>query len=208
MNSDRSAAKISGAFWRALKGDRQAFGDLYNDLKPKLLPFIRSRLRSKPVLHPYYNEDDAFDSGMSLMWARIIADQTAPLASVDDFLRLARTIIARRIKDRLREATAEKRNPSPRPDADHNAGSFETFVPDDLDLFACGLPSGDVQVISEDERQWLMSILGPELRQIAEYRVNGATVKRIAGLLGKPLRTVERMFEEIRAIWTQARKDR
>lgn len=133
---------------------------------------------------------------MSIMWSYVVAGRTAHFTSVDDCLGLLRTIIARRIKDKAREQNAIKRNHSPMSGDGNRFGSIETFVADDIDLFDSGVPAADAQAIFKDELQWFLSLLSPELRGIANSRVNGTTVEEIAKFNGTSTRTIERRLAE------------
>jgi hypothetical protein len=80
-------------------------------------------------------------------------------------------------------------------------------VPDDMDLWPSGLNGPDTDVVSKDLDQWLLSILGSELCEIAESRISGNSIDQIAKRRGKSSRTIQRMLYEIRAIWNSALRD-
>jgi DNA-directed RNA polymerase specialized sigma24 family protein len=197
MKSDLSSAEFSELLRRLRKCDSQAFGELYVRLMPKLIAFASFRARRQPELTPIYDGRDAFQSGMNAMWMSIMAGKMPAPDSVDDFLRIARTFIKRRINAKVRELKATKRT-----------GRFATFVPDDLDVFAGDLPLPDAVAIADDEYHWFLGILRDEFRELAELRIKGHSVVEIAELRGKPLRTIQRMFHEIRLIWEDSMERR
>ena len=118
---------------------------------------------------------------------------------VDEFLRFARTIVGRRIAAKAR-ARAAKRSPSANEDSHGGSGFQGHYTPDDLDRWPAGLSNSDSEIVSKDLHQWLLSLLGRELGEIVEYRIDGKTIDQIAKHMGKP-RTIERMFHEVRLIW-------
>ncbi len=208
MHSEPSSENLLTLFQRLATRDRGAFGELCRRFRGKLLAFARCRVRREPELRPIYDEDDAFSSGTRLMWQKLMAGELVPPDGLDAFLRLARTIIAGRIRYRAHELKAGKRHRSVKADDDGVFPPLGTSVPDDLDLLASDLPAPEVSVFLEDDYRWLMSLLGPELRQIVELRTMGQTIDRIAERQGKSRRTIERMFQEIRGIWEDAQRDR
>ena len=201
MNRDRLSGDAATLFQRLADRDGEAFGEICRRLWDKLLAFARYRIRREPDLCPVYDEEDAVGSGLRFMWIHLMQGRVVPPDGVDDFLRLARTIIARRITAKRRELRAGKRFPSVNGDV-HGGFQFQgRDVPDDLDLCPSDLTGPEAQAISADLERWLLDLLGPELREIAEARFEGKSIDRIAERRGKSRRTIERMLQEIRAIW-------
>ncbi len=197
MHPDPASEDIPTLFQRLTCRDAEAFGEICRRLWGRLIAVARSRVRREPDLCPVYDEEDALNSGLNLMWQSFLTDNLVPPDGLDDFLRLARTFIVRRITHKLRQVRSTKRQP---------AGWV--YVPDDLDIFACGLPRPEVELISNDMVNWLLSLLCREARAIVELRLEGNTIDQIAEPRGKPRRNIERMFQEIRATWTDAQRDR
>ncbi len=148
--------------------------------------------------------EDAVQSGMTRMWEAILAGEQSPPDGVDEFLRLARTIIARRIMARARAERTGKRNPTPHPGPDWSTGPLGPFVPDDLNVFQCGRPRPEAEAIAEDLTEWLLSLVDPSVRHIAALRLQGHTVAEIAARSGMRRRTLERELARIREIWRRA----
>ncbi len=56
-------------------------------------------------------------------------------------------------------------------------------------------------ILREQIERLLASLPDPTLRQIAEWRMKGATNTEIADRLGRAVRTIERKVEIIRLVW-------
>lgn len=203
MNSPPDSNGVDDESFRRLAAfDPAAFGEIASRLWARLRPGTRRRLRRTPELAGHYDAEDAFQNAMSLMWLRILDGSMAPPGGVDDFLRLARTIIGRQITAKARAERAAKRNSTPFDEPAWSTGRLDRYVPDDVSVFPSGLRTPEAQAIAEDETRWLMRILGPALREVAEARLlGGLTIEEIARIRGVSPSTVSRMFQEIRAIW-------
>jgi hypothetical protein len=124
---------------------------------------------------------------------------------MDGFLCVARTIIGRRITAKARAEWAAKRDPPANAPPDWATGTFHSLVPDGLKLYRIGVPAGMAQLIADDMTLSLMSLLGDKLRPVAQDRFRyGIPIAEIATKRKIPLRTVERMIEDIRLIWQDA----
>ena len=207
MPSDPSSEELPTLFQRLALRDREAFGELWRRIRGKLRAFARFRVRREPDLRPIYDEEDAIDSGARIIWLKLIAGDLVPLDGLDDFLRLARTIVAGRIRNKVRELGARKRHVPENGDDDGIFRVQATYVPDDLDLLACDLPPPEASLMFNDQYSWLIGLLDRDLQQVAELRLVGKTIDQIAEKQGKSRRTIERMFQEIRAIWGAALRD-
>ncbi len=201
---------MSELFRRLLAHEAAAFGQIVTRLRDRLLPAARRRLERKPDLRAVYDEEDAFQSAMSLIWFRILSGDMDPPGGLNDFLRLARTIIGRRITAKARAEGARKRNPTPNEEATGSAESLDEYIPDGVGVFRSSLPAPEAQAIAEDETRWLLGILGWKLREVAEDRfLDGLTIDQIARRRGISPSTVARRLGEIEEIWKAAvRKDR
>ena len=143
---------------------------------------------------------------MRYIWIHLGQGKIVPPDGMDDFLRLRGTIIAGRIKAKVRELKAAKRFPST-VDGDRGIRYQGRFVLDDLDLWPSNFDRIERMSVDQELDRWLLSILGDELRGVAEDRIEGLTIDSIAQRRGKSRRTVERRLQEIRAIWEQALRD-
>jgi hypothetical protein len=144
MRSDPSSEDMPTLFRRLASRDGEAFGEICRRFWGKLLAFARSRVRRKPELRRIYDEEDAVGSGLNLMWLRLMKGLVVPPDGVADFMRLARTMITRRITAKLREERAAKRHPSVNADADEGFRFQPGYMPDDLELWPTGLPGPEV----------------------------------------------------------------
>jgi RNA polymerase sigma factor (sigma-70 family) len=192
-------------FRRLAALDGSAFDEIVGSLRDRLLRPARRRLERKPDVRAVYDEEDAFQSAMSIIWFRILAGDMNPPGGVDEFVRLARTIIRRRITAKARAEGAQKRNPTPNEPAAVSVESLDECVPDGLSVFRSSLPAPEAQAIAEDETRWLLNILGWELREVAEDRFyDGLTIDQIAQRRGISPSTVARRLDEIMVIWRAA----
>jgi DNA-directed RNA polymerase specialized sigma24 family protein len=207
MHTDPSSENMQSLFQRLRSRDGEAFGEICRRLWDELLVTARYRVRRQPELGPVYDEEDALASTLSLMWIQFMEGRTVPPDGVDEFLRFARTIIGRRIAAKARELRAAKRSPSANEDSHGGSGFQGHDAPDDLDRWPAGLSNSDCEIVSKDLHRWLLSLLGRELGEIVEYRIDGKTIDQIAKRMGKPRRTIERMFHEVRLIWLSAQRD-
>jgi len=207
MQSDPSSEDIPKLFQRLTVRDGEAFGEICRRYWGKLLAFAEYRVRRAPELCPTYDGEDGVGSGLNLMWMRLMQGVVAPPDGVDDFLRVARTMIDERIKARAREQRAAKRRPPGKMNSGADLRGQGFYAPDDLDLWPSGMNGPETEVVSKDLDQWLLSILGPELGEIAESRMSGKSIDQIARRRGKSPRTIERKLQEIRAIWNSALRD-
>ncbi len=191
-------------FRRLAARDHRAFNEIVTHLWGRLRAIAKVRLKHQPRLAAAYDEEDAVQSGVTRMWEAILAGQQSPPDGVDEFLRLARTIIARRIMARARAERTGKRNPASNPEPAWSAGPLGPYMPDDLNVFQCGRPGPEAEAIARDQTEWLLSLVDPSVRQIAAWRLDGFTVNEIATISGRPRRTVQREFARIRKIWRRA----
>lgn len=69
-------------------------------------------------------------------------------------------------------------------------------------------PAPELAAMLREQLERLLEFLpDPTLRQIAEWRMQGATNTEIAGRLGRAVRTIERKVDLIRLVWEKARDD-
>jgi hypothetical protein len=117
---------------------------------------------------------------LSVVWLCILGGSTDVPGGVDDFLRLARTLIGRWITAEARRERADKRNRTPNEEAPGSTGSLDQYVPDGVSVLQSSLPRPEAETIARDETQWLLRLLDPNLRRFAESRfLDGLTVEQI-----------------------------
>jgi RNA polymerase sigma factor (sigma-70 family) len=195
----------TGLFGRLAAREAAAFGEIVTRLRAKLLPTARQRLEREPELHAIYDADDALQSALSIMWFGILSGEIDPPGGADDFLRLARTIIRRRITAKARAERGPERNPTPHEASPRGPGSLDASVPDAANVFQSDLPLPEAVAIAKEETRWLMSLLGPELREVVHYRfIHGLKIEQIAERMGLSPRTISRRLQEIQQIWQDA----
>jgi DNA-directed RNA polymerase specialized sigma24 family protein len=207
MGTANNSFDFRQLFRRLASLDPAAFGELATRLRRPLLEAARRRLRKQPELRPVYDPEDALDSGLAELWKGLLHGKIAAPRDRDKFLRVARTIVARRIVARARQERAAKRNPSPCPDPRWSVGPFKRLMPEHLELYDLGLPSAEAAVIARDELNWLLGLLDEGHRELAVARLEGWTVAQIARRRDERVRTIERRIAEIRAIWCAALRE-
>ena len=205
MNHSSEPGGMTELFRRLAALEPAAFNEIVVRVAEPLRAFARRRLRRVPELSATYDEDDAFQSALSVFWLQILGGGMEPPGGMDDFLRLARTIIDRRVRDRARAERAAKRNPTPNQDPRCSTGPIDRYIDDGADVLGAGIPLSEAQLIAEDETRWLLRLLGWRLGEVASDRfVDGLTVEEIAAKRQMSERTVARHFQEIREIWREA----
>ncbi len=208
MDPDLSREDMPALFGRLASRDAAAFWEIWCRLLPRLRAWSRRRLAQAPGLSSTYDEDDALQSAPFLMLRSILRGNISPIAAEADFFRLFRTILDRRITAWSRRARRQvPLEPVPRGRLS-KLGTLGADVPDSFDLLDSGLPKPEVEAIAKDEFFHLLEILGPALRTIAEWRLDGTTVEETAEKLGLSTRSVERLIRAIRDIWKLDRFDR
>ena len=133
-------------------------------------------------------------------------------SDADDFWRLYRRILARKVSDAVDRQKAIKRGGggttrhTEKPDiAGTRAPGTAVAVPtDDLDLLQSGLPSPEVEAIAKETTASLIGLLRPDLQKVARMRIDGRTIPDIAAELGVSARSVDRMLETIRSTWVSS----
>lgn len=208
MSAAPDPRDMTELFRRLADREAGAFGEIAARLWRQLCGSARRRLRQGPELDGIYDEEDAVQSGMSYMWRGILEGRMAPPDGVDSFLRLARTIVLRRIASHARDGRVARRHPDPSGAHEWTTGPFQRYVPDDLSLYECGLPGPEAGLIAREESMWLLSLVDPVVRDIAEGRLQGLTITEIAVKYGSSRRTIERVLREIMRIWTDALRER
>jgi len=208
MDTNSNDGDMAGLFRRLAAGGFEVLGEIESRLRPMLRAFVRLRLKRHPELSAIYDEEEAFQSGFTQMWSSIVSGKSVPPDGIGSFLRMARTIIGRGIVARARAERAKKRDPAAARPV-WATGTFYWLVPDSVNLLEIGVPSGEAKVIAQDTTKWLLSLLGPALRGVAEDRfVEGLSIAEIAANRGQPRRTIERMLHHvIRVIWYDAARE-
>ena len=208
MSNTEEPDQKNELYSRLAAGDRGAFDAIVARARSALLRFAQGRLKKVPEVEPAYDAEDAIQSGFRELWRGILNNKLRPPDGYDMFLRLARTIIGRRILARARKERGPKAASLP-PQIEHwSTGPLIGLVPDQVDLFDIGVPSEEAAVIARDEFQFLMNLLGPDLRPVIEHRLEGLTIAQIASQLKISSSTVERRLKEAIYIWHEAARRR
>jgi hypothetical protein len=209
MGTPGDSNSMAELFRRLAMLNQSAFGEIATRAWDMLRSIARRRLAREPELTGIYDEEDAIQSSLTIYWLGLLSGKLPPPDGMDGFLRMARTIIARRIRATARAQGAQKRNPTPNAEEMWSIGTLYWLVPDDVDLLAFSLPSAEAEAIAADQTRWLLSLLGWELREVAEDRfLYRRTVDEIAAIRRKSRRKIERMLSDIRTIWYDAHRNR
>jgi RNA polymerase sigma factor (sigma-70 family) len=190
MVSPEASQSITRLIRAVQDGSSSAVRPLLAAYFDRLVHLAGNRLRSLPGLGGY-DEDLALRSFHSVY--QRLRDPARPLdlAGRDDLWRLLATRTVSRAIDLIRR---------------HRPGE----VPGDQDvtqLLTREPTPEEAAEVADECRRLLDSLPGPELRQIALWKVEGYTNEEIAARLDCVSRTVERKVSRIRLLWKHELED-
>jgi DNA-directed RNA polymerase specialized sigma24 family protein len=180
--------------------DIQRLWDRYFD---RLVRLARARLPSHN--RRAFDEEDLALSAFQSFCARAGQGQFPQLADRDDLWKLLSTITTRKVIDRVRHQSRQKRGgglvlgESAMGDGD----GCET-IPDGMTQLLSREPTPEAALQFVDEYNRLFSRLDdPTLKSIALRRLEGLSSEEIADEMKTSRRTVDRKLRLIRAIWEE-----
>jgi len=210
------SAEEPGSITRWLQGLKagrpDAVEEIWRRYYDRVLAVARLRLRQGPR----QAVEDGEDVALSALNGLADAAAQGRFERLDDRFDLWQILAAITVKktfQRRRWYNRWKR--SGRPNSGDKAASpkrprHET-PRDDHDLLARAVskePAPEFAAILREQIEHLLDALpDPTLRQIAEWRMQGATNTEIARRLGRAVRTVERKVELIRLVWEKSGDD-
>jgi DNA-directed RNA polymerase specialized sigma24 family protein len=143
------------------------------------------------VPRPVEDEEDAALSALQSFCARASAGKLHDFANRHELWALLVKITIRKIGDQVQRAKAKKRG-----------GDVLVKPADALEEVVSQLPPPEAAAELEDTtRAALAALDDPELRQIAEMRLEGRTGAEIAELRKRSVRTIIRKLKDIREEW-------
>jgi DNA-directed RNA polymerase specialized sigma24 family protein len=150
------------------------------------------------------DEEDVALSAFKSFWKGAAQARFPQLNDRDDLWRLLVTITARKAYRLRLQVFTQKRGSNAVLDeaALKDAGYDSVNV--GLDQFLASEPTPEFAAQAAEEYQRLLALLpSPELRAIAQWKMQGFTNKEIAQKLDCALRSVERRLRVIRALWNE-----
>ena len=178
------------------EGDSESIESLWNRYFQKLKQLASTRLPSN--LKQDLDEEDIALSAFHSLCQGVRRGNFSDLSDRHNLWAVLVVITNRKIHYRRRYAAATKRGGGQRI-LDWNfdesgMGEFGKFIAQD--------PTPEVAVVVADELQFLVQSLDmPELKQVAELKLQGYTSQEIARDMNCGLRTVERRLNVIRKCW-------
>jgi DNA-directed RNA polymerase specialized sigma24 family protein len=183
------------------QGDRQAVGPLWERYFTRLLQLVRTRFARTPTTAASA-EDAALDAFASFC-RRAEEDGFARLFDRDDLWQILVVLAVRKRCNQIQHEQRQRRRP-----ADgriYAASALEQDGGEAEALFTNMLsrePEPLLVVQAAEECRRLLAELGDDqLRQIAQWKVEGFTNEEIAAKQGCALSTVERKLARIRHLW-------
>ena len=138
----------------------------------------------------------------------VLSGRVESIEGVDGFWRLYRKILAGKVSAACDRYDARKRGgPGARKRSRHGDTAripANYIPPDDFDLFQSKLPPADIQAISNEVSERLIDFLQEDYKSVVRMRLEGYTVAQMASALGVSPRSINRMLETIRGIWSSS----
>jgi DNA-directed RNA polymerase specialized sigma24 family protein len=197
-----SAHSVTHWLERLKQGDRQAVGPLWERYFTRLVQLARTRLPRTSTTGAASAEDVALEAFASFC-RRAEQDGFAHLFDRDDLWQILVAIAFRKRCNQIKYERRKRRRPaagrvfvaSALEQDDGEAGEL-------LSNLLSREPEPAVVVGAAEECRRLLAELGDEqLRQIAQWKVEGFSNEEIATKLGRAVPTVERKLVRIRRLW-------
>ncbi len=211
MSADEPGS-ISRLLWGLKAGRPEAVEAIWRRYYERVLALARRRLRRGP----YQAVEDGEDVALSALHG--LADAAARgrfdrLDDRSDLWQVLAAITAKKVLHRRRWYNRWKRSGRPPAGGPARApgrpGHDQAL--DERDLLAQAVskePGPELATIGREELEHLLDALpDPNIRQIAEWRLQGDSSAEIARRLGRTVRTVERKVEIIRLVWEKLTGD-
>ena len=191
--------------------DTEALGEIYRRYYPKMLAIANRGLECKQIPEVVYQPDDALNSTMDRMLHLVLTGRVDSIDGVDGFWRLYRRILAWKIsracdrRDALKRGGTGIRTHPSGSNGDTTASTPSALLPaDDFDLLQSHLLPAEVLAISNEVTERLINLLQPDLKSVVRMRLDGWTIAQMATVLGVSARSVDRMLDSIRRLWSSS----
>jgi DNA-directed RNA polymerase specialized sigma24 family protein len=184
------------------QGDRQAAQPLWERYFTRLVQLVRTRFARTPRAAAASAEDAALDAFASFC-RRAEEDGFARLLDRDDLWQILVVLAFRKRCNQIQHEQRQRRRPAV--GRVYAASALEQDSGEQGALFTNMLsrdpePSLVLQA-AEECRRLLAELEDEQLRQIAQWKVEGFTNEEIAAKLGRAVATVERKLSRIRRLW-------
>jgi RNA polymerase sigma factor (sigma-70 family) len=184
------------------QGDRQAVGPLWERYFTRLVHLARSWFPRTPTTGAASAEDAALEAFASFC-RRAEADGFARLSDRDDLWQILVVLAFRKRCNQIQHEQRQRRRPAG--GRVYVASALERGDGEEGALVTNLLgrePEPALAVQAAEECRRLLAELGDEqLRQVAQWKVEGFTNEEIAAQLGRAPSTVERKLARIRRLW-------
>jgi DNA-directed RNA polymerase specialized sigma24 family protein len=184
------------------QGDRQAVGPLWERYFTRLVQLARTWFPRSPTTAAASAEDAALDAFASFC-RRAEADGFARLFHRDDLWQILVVLAFRKRCNQFQHEQRRRRRPAA--GRVYAASALEQDGGEAGALFTNMLnrgPEPALMVQAAEECRRLLAELGDDqLRQIAQWKVEGFTNEEIGAKLGRAVATVERKLARIRRLW-------
>jgi DNA-directed RNA polymerase specialized sigma24 family protein len=187
-------------------GDEEAARLLWQRYFVRLTALARVRLRAAP--RRAADEEDVALSAFDSFCRGAEQGKFPELLDRDNLWRLLVVITARKALGFIKRQGRQKRGGG----AVLDEAALDTPGAADadrgLDRVIGREPTPEFAVQVADELQGLLRLLyDDELKSVAQWKMEGFSNKEIAARTGRSLRSVERMLQVIRRVWTEGRSD-
>lgn len=192
--SDDQTGSITAIFQRLRSGDLDSANQLWDRFFPRLVGLARKVLAGRELPA---GAEDAVQVAFFQFFRRVEQGDVNAQANRDDLWRLLSLMTAQIASKQRRTEVAWKRGGG-KTIRENQLVDFDQYVTN-LDELLGSIHPPDCDMICED----LLAQLDPDLREVALLRLAGYSNGDIKGLLGYPLRSIERRLQLIRAIWIE-----
>jgi DNA-directed RNA polymerase specialized sigma24 family protein len=181
-------------------GDEEAARRLWQRYYRELVELARARLGT--TLRRVSDEEDVALSVMRCLYDGAARGQFAALVNRQELWQLLATITIRKVIDRQRLLSQQKRGGGQVRGDSVVRGNDVDGSNAGFDQFSGDAPTPEVLAIAAEEFQRLMVLLDDDrLRQIAECKLEGYSNEQIGERLGLACRSIERKLQRIRQVW-------
>ena len=187
-------SELPVTFWldQLRNGDAQAAQKLWEGYFQRLVGLARGRLRAQP--RRCADEEDVALSAFDSFFRGVEAGRFPQLDDREDLWQILLMVTERKVYDMIEHEGRQKRDWRRQQSVDASSATFHLVSTEPDPAFAA-------QVAEECERL-LTKLADPDLRKIAERKMEGYASKEIAEELGCSLVTVERRLRLIRRAWS------
>lgn len=182
------------------RGNRDAARQLWERYSVRMNHLARSRLRGG--VHGGFDEEDVTLSAFENFCRAVQEGRYQELEGSEGLWQLLATYTLRKANDRLKGEAAEKRGGGP--DGQGRIQTFSAGGDSRLEKIPGRELGPESALLLAEEFSRLLSLLNdPELETLALLRLEGYTNDEIAEKLGYTRRTIQRMLNLVRDIWSQ-----